>query len=81
MPTTWTNRDNVDPSDWSNRRVTSSPGIVGSGSSGFLVFSLFLDGKIMFKPRHVRYGEIYAGRDEWTKRGNGTAVWEKRLRG
>lgn len=77
----WDRRQNIDPGGWSNRRVTSSPGIVGSGSSGFLVFSLFLDGKIMFKPRHVRYGEIYAGRDEWTKRGNGTAVWEKRLRG
>lgn len=78
MPTTWTNRDNVDPADWSNRRVTSAPTIVGSGSNGFTIFSMFMDGVIFFTPRHVRFGEIYAGPDEWKNREIGTTSWGRR---
>lgn len=78
MPTTWTNRDNVDPSGWSNRRVTSAPSIIGSGSNGFNIFSMFMDGVIFWNPRHVRFGDIYAGPDEWANREKGTATWNVR---
>lgn len=81
MPTTWTNRDNVDPADWSNRRVTSSPSVVGSGSNGFTVLSVFMDGVIFWKPRNVRFGEIYSGNDEWVKRAKGSDIWNKRAIG
>lgn len=78
MTTMWTNRDNVDPADWSNRRVTSAPAIVGSGSNGFTVFSMFMDGVIFWSPRYVRFGDIYGGSDEWSKRVFGTTSWSRR---
>lgn len=78
MPTMWTNRDNVDTADWNNRRVTSAPSIVGSGSNGFTIFSMFMDGVIFWKPRFVRFGEIYAGLDEWTNRTTGATSWSER---
>ena len=78
MPTTWTNRDNVDPSGWSNRRVTSAPTIVGSGSNGFNIFSMFMDGVIFWNPRHVRFGTIYAGTGDWFNRTTGATTWTDR---
>lgn len=78
MPTTWTNRDNVDPADWSNRRVTSAPSVVGSGSNGFTVISMFMDGVIFWTPRHVRFGSVYSGPDQWTNRTTGTDTWTLR---
>lgn len=78
MPTTWTNRDNIDPVGWSNRRVTSAPGIIGSGSNGFTVLGLFIDGVIFWEPRHVRFGEIYGGPDEWINRAVGNTEWVRR---
>ncbi len=78
MPTTWTNRDNVDPLGWNNRRVTSTPAAIGSGSNVFTLFSLFMDGVIFWKPRHVRFGDIYAGPDEWSTRVKETTNWSQR---
>ncbi|MBK8871862.1 MAG: DNRLRE domain-containing protein [Elusimicrobia bacterium] len=69
MPTTWTNRDNVDTADWSNRRVTSAKTVVGSGNGGFFIIGS-IDGSMFWRPRHLRYGEIYAGPDLWGQSDN-----------
>lgn len=78
MPTTWTNRDNVDPLGWNNRRVTSAPSPIGRGVPGFNIIGLFMDGVIFWRPRHVRFGEIYAGQDQWTERTKGSPNWSRR---
>lgn len=77
----WSRRGNVDGGGWSIRRITSAPAIVGSGSNGFTVLSVFMDGVIFWKPRNVRFGEIYSGNDEWVKRAKGSDIWNKRAIG
>ena len=77
----WDRRQNIDSIGWSNRRVTSAPAIVGSGSNGFTVLSVFMDGVIFWKPRNVRFGEIFGGNDEWVKRAKGSDIWNKRAIG
>lgn len=74
----WDRRQNIDSIGWSNRRVTSSPSVVGSGSNGFTVLSVFMDGVIFWSPRYVRFGDIYGGSDEWSKRVFGTTSWSRR---
>lgn len=78
MVTTWTNRDNVDTIGWNNRRVTSSPSQVGRGVPGFHIIGLFMDGVIFWKPRYVRFGDIYGGPDEWSKRVIESNSWSRR---
>lgn len=73
--TPWLQRQNIDDGGWNNRRATSAPTVIGSGSNGFTVFSMFMDGVIFFTPRHVRFGSIYAGPDQWTTREKGSASW------
>jgi hypothetical protein len=48
---------------------------------GFTVLSVFMDGVIFWKPRNVRFGEIYSGNDEWVKRAKGSDIWNKRAIG
>ena len=74
----WDRRQNIDSIGWSNRRVTSAPAIVGSGSNGFTVFSMFMDGVIFWGPRYVRFGDIYGGRDEWSMRTKEPSTWIRR---
>lgn len=73
----WLRRQNVDSGGWSNRRVTSATTVIGSGNSGFFIIGS-IDGSMFWRPRHLRYGEIYAGPDLWTNRTTGTAMWVRR---
>lgn len=78
---TWRRRGNIDGAGWSNRRLTAAPITIGSGQVGFYLFGMFTDGVIFWKPRFVRFGEIYGGSDEWVKRPRGSVIWNKRATG
>lgn len=65
--------------EWLNRRSDNFyTSIVGTGSSGFSLFSLFNDGVIFFKPRHTRFGVISSGSGEWMFREKSNLSWSIR---
>lgn len=74
----WLNRVNTDSGGWENRRVTSAPHPIGGGNSSFSITSLFPGGVIFWRPRYVRFGDIYAGPGEWSTRATGTTSWARR---
>lgn len=78
MPTSWNNRSNVDSGSWDTRYTAGQSVILGAGStSGFTILDA-VNSFVFYRPRHVRFGTIYAGPDQWTKRTTGTAAWNVR---
>lgn len=75
MPTTWNNRGNVDNGDWDSRAIAGQSVIVGSGSAVSFVILEAMNPIIVYRPRHLNYGSIVGGRDQWLERSNSDSGW------
>lgn len=75
MPTTWNNRSNVDGGNWDTRSIVGQSVILGAGSSsGFTILDA-VNPFVFYRPRHLRYGTIVGGRDQWDERANSDTGW------
>ncbi len=76
MTTAWTNRDNVDPSGWSNRGFTTGDSAVGGGTTSFRLGPL--TNFVFWSPRFSNFGTVSSGLDQWQKRTHGNDGWSVR---
>lgn len=78
MPTSWNNRSNVDSGSWDTRHTAGQSVILGAGStSGFTILDA-VNSFVFYRPRHLRYGTIVGGRDQWDERTNSDTGWVER---